>query len=169
MDVAALADRLAIQDTLHRYCRGLDRMDKALALSVFHAQSKVEYDHMFAGSGAAFIDWVWEQHRGMARHSHNITNLYVEIDGERAASEAYALVVLRFETEAGVSVVQNLGRYLDEWQRDGGRWTIRRRRYVHEFQETRLLADDAVPAARTSSRRDGGDPSYALQPALNFQ
>jgi hypothetical protein len=161
--------RLAIQDMLYRYCRGLDRMDKALALSVFHPQSEIAYDHMFAGSGAAFVDWVWEQHRGMARHSHNITNLHVEVAGQRASSEAYALVMLRLETDQGVAVVQNFGRYLDEWVREQDRWMIRRRRYVHEFQETRLLSEDPVPAERTSSRRDVSDPSYALTPKVSFE
>src|SRR5579862_288063 len=106
--------RLAIQDMLFRYCRGLDRMDKPLALSVFHPDSEVDVDGTFQGSGPAYIDWVWEQHRTAARHLHNITNLYVEAAGDTASSESYVIMNMRIETPDGVMTVHTNGRYADE-------------------------------------------------------
>lgn len=167
--IDALATKIAIRDMLHRYCRGLDRMDKQLALSVFHPDSVVDYDHMFTGTGPGFIDWVWIRHSGMARHSHNITNLYVEPGAERSASEAYVIVMLRVEGPDSVTVIQGVGRYLDQWVRHEGRWVIKRRRYIHEFGDRRVLATDDVPQALSSSRRDPSDPSYALTPELTFE
>lgn len=164
-----LACKQAIADMIYRYCRGLDRMDKPLALSVFHPQSDVDYDHMFAGSGPGFIDWVWGQHHAMARHSHNITNLYVEPGRDQCTSEAYVHVLLRTEGTESVSVIEGHGRYLDEWVPYEGRWVIKKRRYVHEFEDTRVLSRDAVPHALSSSRRDSSDPSYALEPKLTFK
>ena len=159
----------AIADMLYRYCRGLDRMDKPLALSVFHPRSELDYDHMFKGTGPGFIDWVWGQHRAMARHSHNITNLYVEAAGDKAASEAYVMVLLRLEAPDGVSVIQGNGRYLDQWVRFENRWVIKTRRYVHEFEDKRKLGHDAVPQTKSTSRRDPSDPSYSLLPKLTFE
>jgi hypothetical protein len=48
------------------------------------------------------------------------------------------------------------------------RWVIKRRRYVHEFQEIRRLESDMAPAKQVPSRRDPSDPSYSLTPNLTF-
>jgi hypothetical protein len=160
--------KLAIEDMLHRYCRGVDRMDRQLALSVFHPESAVEIDAVFTGSGPGFIDWVWERHGGVARHLHNITNVCVSGTDVAAASEAYVMALLRIESQGGLMVLQSHGRYLDEWVRFEERWVIKRRRYVHEFQEIRRLESDMSPAKQVPSRRDPSDPSYSLTPNLTF-
>jgi SnoaL-like domain len=160
--------RLEIQDMLFRYCRGLDRMDKPLALSVFHPESELDIEGAFKGSGIAFVDWVWEQHNKALRHSHNITNVYVEIAGETAASEAYVMMVMHVATPGGMTLIQGHGRYLDEWVRYEQRWVIKKRRATREFQEVRQLAAERAPGAPALSRRDGTDPSYDLRPRLNF-
>ena len=159
--------KLAIQDMLHRYCRGVDRMDRPLALSVFHPDSTVEIDAAFTGSGPGFIDWVWERHRGAARHLHNITNVCVNGNGDTAASEAYVMALMRIESAGGLMVLQSHGRYLDEWVRFEDRWVIKRRRYVHEFQEIRRMESDMAPATQVPSRRDHSDASYSLTPRLH--
>ena len=161
--------KLAIEDMLHRYCRGVDRMDRPLALSVFHPESTVEIDAAFTGSGPGFIDWVWERHRGAARHLHNITNVIVSGTDDIAASEAYVMALLRIESQNGLMVLQSHGRYLDEWVRFEARWVIKRRRYVHEFQEIRRLESDMAPGRKVPSRRDRSDASYSLTPNLTFE
>jgi hypothetical protein len=60
------------------------------------------------------------------------------------------------------------GRYLDEWVRFEERWVIKRRRYVHEFQEIRRVERDMAPATKVPSRRDQSDVSYSLTPKLTF-
>lgn len=160
--------KLAIEDMLHRYCRGVDRMDRELALSVFHPESTVEIDAAFTGSAPALIDWMWERHRSAARHLHNITNVIVSGTEDAASSEAYVMALLRIESQNGLMVIQTNGRYLDEWVRFEERWVIKRRRYVHEFQEIRRLESDMAPAKQVPSRRDPSDPSYSLTPPLTF-
>ena len=157
----------AIEDMLHRYCRGVDRMDRTLALSVFHPDSTVEIDAAFTGSGPGFIDWVWERHRSAVRHLHNITNVCVSGAGDRAASEAYVMALMRIESAGGLMTLQSHGRYLDEWVRFEDRWVIKRRRYVHEFQEIRRIENDMAPATQVPSRRDRSDASYSLAPSLH--
>jgi SnoaL-like domain len=159
--------RLAIEDMLHRYCRAVDRMDRPLALRVFHPDSTVQIDAAFTGSGPEFIDWVWERHRGAARHLHNITNVCVSGNGDVAASEAYVMALMRIESAGGLLVLQSHGRYLDEWVRFEDRWVIKHRRYVHEFQEIRRMESDMAPATQVPSRRDRSDASYSLTPRLH--
>jgi hypothetical protein len=161
-----VADKIEIRDMLHRYCRGLDRMDRALALSVFHPDSQLDYGPVFKGSGAAFIDWVWPNHEKAIRHSHNVTNCYIEVDGERAASEAYSYMLMLVETPHGAMVLRNNGRYLDEWVRYQGGWVIMKRQSVHEFFERRLLEDGTASSGPCAATRDTMDPSYQLEPPL---
>ena len=64
--MAHIAARMAIGDVLHRYARAMDRMDKPLALSCWHAGGTDEHTPLFAGSAQGFVDWVWRLHEPMA-------------------------------------------------------------------------------------------------------
>ena len=95
MPVLEIADRLEIQAALYRYCRSLDRMDKPMAYALWSEGATAKYYGMYKGTGIGFVDWVWEGHAQMQRHSHQFTNMVIgEVDGDRAASEAYGTVVL---------------------------------------------------------------------------
>ena len=158
--VRALLDERAIRETLFRYCRGVDRMDRALARACWHEGGSADYRGMFEGGADALLDWMWKLHEQMETHSHQITNLVIELDGDRAVSESYVTVVLR--TKAGRAPARDIwsrGRYLDRWSRRDGRWAIDHRLFLNDWA-TSLPAGEE-PGAPTSGRRDGSDPSYA--------
>jgi len=154
-----LIDTQAIRQALFRYCRGLDRMDKAMAYGVFHHDSTVNYHGMFQGTGHGFVDWVWQSHEGMERHSHQITNQLIELDGKQAVSEAYvSLVLWTIPQDSGEQTeIQVRGRYLDRWQKREGLWAIVDREYVQDMQ-----TDARVVRGYTSdqSTRDRHDASW---------
>lgn len=153
----ALLEKSAIRDVLSRYCRGLDRMDKAMACDVFAAASSARYYGIYQGTGHGFIDWVWEAHRAMESHSHQITNVLIELDGERAVSEAYVTVVLQQQRPAGGVEIQCRGRYLDRWAKQDGRWRIVEREHVIDTQSEIPLS---APQKSAESRRDETDASF---------
>ena len=161
----AFEDLLAkqeITEVLYRYCRGLDRMDRAMADTVWHEGGTGDYGEIFNGTGQGFLDWVWPVHAAMRRHSHQITNILIEVDGDRAISEAYVTVALRTEARSGRLVdIVGRGRYLDRWSKREGRWAIDHRRYVDDFSNVHDVAetqrtDDTI----TDAARDRTDPSY---------
>ncbi len=163
MTDAAIDDLLAkqaISEVLYRYCRGLDRMDRPMALSVWHDGATADYGSMYKGTGAGFIHWVWGQHEGMLAHSHQIANILIDVTGDRAVSEAYVTVKLRRQTAPGAIVdLIGSGRYLDRWSKRNGVWAIDERRYAHDFDSVYAPLDPGFPA---DGRRDRQDPSYAL-------
>ena len=55
-DVKALLDRQAILDCMRRYCRGVDRRDEALILSVYHPDA-IDDHGAFLGDPDEFIEW----------------------------------------------------------------------------------------------------------------
>ncbi|MBP8926502.1 MAG: nuclear transport factor 2 family protein [Pseudomonadales bacterium] len=152
-----LEDKAAIRDVLSRYCRGLDRMDKDMVRGVFAAQCSANYYGIYTGTGHGFIDWVWEAHRGMETHSHQITNVLIELNGDSAVSEAYITVVLQQQRPSGAVEIQVRSRYLDRWSKRDGHWLIIEREHVTDTQsEIPLQAISKSP----ESRRDRDDASF---------
>ena len=150
-----------IRDVLYHYCRALDRMDKALAYSVWHADGTALYHDMYEGTGRGFVDWVWDAHAAMERHSHQVTNSIIRVDGTRAVSEAYVTVALwtAVDAQGEQQEIIGRGRYLDQWSQRAGRWAIDQREHVLDMQSISPLNPGYVNAA---SRRDTNDPSFGL-------
>ncbi|QDX81669.1 hypothetical protein B9N43_10630 [Denitratisoma sp. DHT3] len=155
--IDALLEKSAIRDALSRYCHSLDRMDKAMAYDVFAADSSALYYGIYEGTGHGFIDWVWESHRAMESHSHQITNVLIELDGDSAISEAYVTVVLQQRRPSGGAEIQCRGRYLDRWAKQDGRWRIVEREHVIDTQSEIPLP---APQKSAESRRDASDPAF---------
>jgi hypothetical protein len=157
--VAALLDERAIRDVLASYCRGIDRIDHELARSVWHPDGTADYVGVFAGSGAAFVEFCLTAHMTFAAHSHQITNVLIALDGDLATSEAYVTARLRnagaHESPTDLIVC---GRYLDKWSRRDGRWAIDHRLFVTDISSTYPVAE----SVESAYRRDSDDPSYAL-------
>lgn len=160
-----LTAKQEIRDWLARYCRAMDRMDEALARSVYHVGARFVYEGMFEGTGDEFVDWVWKMHAGMARHSHQINNALIEVGGDRAVSEAYVTAALwtQPDAEGRQSEVVVRGRYLDRWSRQKGGWAIDARTFLADTQSFTPIRTGAVAP---SSTRDESDPSYALFSSL---
>ena len=159
-----LVAKQAITEVLYRYCRGLDRMDRALCDTVWHPGGTADYGAIYAGTGEGFLDWVWPTHAALRRHSHQITNILVEVDGDTAISEAYVTVALRSDPEPGRVVdIQSRGRYVDRWSRRDGVWAIDHRVFVDDLTNLHdVPASPMTDETGSPSRRDTDDPSYQL-------
>ena len=154
-----LADKQAITDLIYRYCRSMDRIDAELGYSLWHDDAVADYGDTYRGSGRGFIDFVCEQHRGLVAQSHQITNISIQVDGDRAGSEAYVFATVRMQAGEQLKQIYVWGRYVDEWARRDGRWAIAKRVTLIDFDEIR----DVVPlTAAGQGRRDRSDPSYAV-------
>jgi hypothetical protein len=163
-----LLAKQAIAEVIYSYCRGLDRMDRDLAVSTWHKDGTADYGPIFNGTGAGFVDWVWNAHTAFTAHSHQVTNILISVDlaDDRAVSESYVTVALRTApNEGSVIDVVGRGRYLDRWSRRGDRWAIDHRQYVDDFQSVYTMpATDAIAASAATGRRGPDDPSYEVLP-----
>jgi hypothetical protein len=159
-----VADRLAITEQIYRYCRSVDRLDVALGHRVFHPDSYADFG-LYRGSGRGWIDFICQEHRKFLHHSHQVTNIVIELAGERAGSEAYVTATLRAHEGERLMQRQFWARYVDEWSRRDGAWAIDRRECVIDFDS---LAEVSPIAEHHRSRRDGDDPSYAALGLANL-
>jgi hypothetical protein len=154
-EVRYLRDRLDIQDCIHRYCRGLDRLDREIALSAYHADA-VDDRGPFTGAPADFIDWVFPHLQSAAGTSHNISNITCEIDGDTAHTESY--ITFHVWMADGKSVIMGGARYIDRLERRGGKWAIAHREALNDYL-VQLEASPLQPGALVGSRNQN-DRSY---------
>jgi hypothetical protein len=97
----------------------------------------------------------------MSGHSHQVTNVLVEIGDGRAVSESYVTVHLRTGGERAADLIGR-GRYLDRFEHRDGRWAIVHRRYVADLLAVLPGAAEPGRGGTSSTRRDRTDPSYEL-------
>jgi hypothetical protein len=163
--LAELADHQAIREMLYRYCRAMDRMDHQLGSSVWHPGGTADYGVIFDGTGQGFVDWVMVIHANLDRHSHQLANVLIEVNGDQAASEAYVTATLRATPAENGDVVEitSRGRYLDRWSRRQAGWAIDHRVFVDDMTTTRTLtAEEAGEPSGGPGRRTFEDPSYEV-------
>jgi hypothetical protein len=160
--VRGLKDRQDILDCLYRYCRGIDRFDRDLLLSAYHADA-VDDHGVFVGVAADFADWALTYHREyQVSHHHAILNHSCELDGDTAHTETYFLYEAVNKTGP---VTLAGGRYIDRFERRNGQWGIAARVCVTEWAAE--LGPDAFPKEFKSAllsncvrSRDKDDISY---------
>jgi hypothetical protein len=155
----AVIDRQQITDQIYRYCRAMDRIDHELGYAIWHEHGTADYGHNFQGTGRAFIDHVCQQHAGLLHHSHQVSNIIIEIDGDCAGSEAYVTATLRMMRDGRLLQMTVLSRYVDSWSRRGGRWAIDHRIAIMDMDEVREVSP---MMAHDRARRDRTDPSYSV-------
>lgn len=153
------ADRLAILDQLSRYCRSVDRLDVACGHGVFHEDSTADFSPGYTGTGRGWIDYICVKHREFLHHSHQVTNVIIELDGDKAGSEAYVFATL--QRRDGDRIVQHefWARYIDTWSKRAGVWAIDTRDCIVDYGVMREV--DALPG-NPRSARDTTDPSYSV-------
>jgi hypothetical protein len=153
-----VADRMAITDQLYRYCRSVDRLDVPLGHRVFHPDSRADFG-IYKGTGRGWIDFICQEHRKFLHHSHQVTNIVIDVMGDRAGSESYVTATLRARDGDKLMQRQFWARYVDQWSRRDGNWAIDRRECVIDFAS---IAEVQALGDHQRSRRDDGDPSYEV-------
>ncbi len=147
--VRVLQDRQAIQDCLMTYSRAVDRLDRELLLSVYHADATDDHG-VFVGSPEEFADWAIAMHTAThLSHQHCIFNYTVDLQGDVAHTEAYYMFVGLNRT--GRPYTMTGGRYLDRFERRDGRWAIAARICVRDWTQLTEIPAHLDQAAMTAA------------------
>lgn len=158
-----LADRADIVDCLHRYARGMDRLDRELARSAYHDDA-VDDHVAFVGPVEEFLDWAFGYHSSQRRHQHYVTNHHIELDGDEAHVESYFVFVATEAAEERPLTLHG-GRYVDRFERRDGRWAIAARVCLPEWSSELAKPPTSAADSQTDMRgnviaRDPSDTSY---------
>jgi hypothetical protein len=136
MDIDEISARLAIQEALARYCRGVDRGDAALIESAYHPDA-LDIHGSFRGTPAEFAALCIEKFDAAKNivGQHHVTNSVMDIAGEEARVESYFLA-WRPQANAVTGdpeIVPLGGRYLDRFEKRGNEWRIARRETIFDW------------------------------------
>lgn len=181
-----VADRLAIQDVMLRWCRAVDRLDVEAIRDVFHADGHDNHGP-YSGGVDGLIDWVRARHKGIPFSSHQVSNMLIEFAGpDIALAETYARTIQTYPPEARASLVQLVGsneklpdgevdyftssRYIDRFERRNGVWKIRERTVVSDWKRVVPVPATApsAPGAVARGRRDQEDVLFRERSKLGL-
>lgn len=167
--LAALIARQEITEVLFRYCRGCDRADEAALRACFHPGS-VHAHGAFQGLSADFVDLAMAIVRPLKASTHMVTNVMIELSGDRAVSECHFLAHHRrakFDGDGEEDMFLK-GRYLDRFEHRDGAWKIVSRTGLHDFERVLEPADRTLTSASADQlgRKWPDDPLYAMLAAI---
>jgi len=164
MDMTEIADRLAIAETLARYCRGIDRCDAQQLAAAFTPDAMIDY-----GDGARpvadVIPGLMAGLGAMRLTQHNISNTVMRLAGDTARAETNCVALHIIPGPDGEAEVILGGRYLDRLAKREGRWLIAERLYVMDWNRTApstmALEGGLFDGLQRRGARGGDDPAAA--------
>jgi hypothetical protein len=150
MDDAALTESLRILlakqeilEVIMRYCRGIDRKDRELILSVFHPDAIDDHGTGTLRSPEDLAQLVVEGEQEYLMHF--MGNVMIEVDRDAAFAESYFISFCPDQRAGKTYTRTRAGRYLDRFEARSGEWRIAYRRVVDEWgrlDEVGLEPDD---------------------------
>lgn len=156
--IAALLDRQEILDCMTRFSRSMDRFDRELFLSTFHADATIAAGN-FVGGPADLYDWASNMHeQGQVATHHNLLNHTCDIDGDVAHTETYYLFVGRNRDDSNWIAG---GRYIDRLERRDGQWKIALRTNAIEWSG--MVPTMPIPFADVPDINLNGAPSRSQE------
>ena len=162
-ELQTLLAKQAITEELYKYCRGFDRLDDELAISVWHEGGTLQYANGPVQTMAEYLPPSTEIRSIMANCSHQITNLLIKVKGEKAVSEAYVTASMQEPVGENNQQAENLyrGRYIDQWSFKNGKWGIDHRQFLADsYTRIEFTNGFAGSGFLDQSKRDRSDPSY---------
>ena len=159
MTLEKLLARQEIADVITRYARGIDRLDFDLVRSCYHSDAYDDHGSM-KGSVEEFIESARTFLPRFAATMHFLGNMLIEVDGDVARAETYAVAYHRLLNSDGSGKDDIWGiRYVDRFEARNGDWRIAYRVVAQEWRRV-----DSVPAGHIRGggpglwgTRDGND------------
>ncbi len=157
-----------ITDLLHRYCRGVDRLDMEMVRSCYHPDATDSHGS-FHGSVEEYLEWSERLLRRYTATMHTLSNILVEVEAASGAavrwarSESYGVAYHR--TDGGPPELNlTVGfRFIDDLcRRNGGPWLIHHRVATTEW--VREEQHRPIDPRFLSGSRDRSDPLYIDRP-----
>jgi hypothetical protein len=145
-----VADQLAIQELVYRWCRAVDRLDYDAMPALFHPDAYDDHGP-YKGDVPGLIAWIRKRHETIVFSMHQMTNVLVEFaDDDNALVESCLSLIQRYAPGTAESLSQLTdskfskdrtvdlharSRYIDRVQRRDGVWRVLRRTLVQDWKQ----------------------------------
>jgi SnoaL-like domain len=166
-ELQILVDKHRITELLTRYLRAIDRGDIDTLRACYRPGATEEHGGMYAGPAQGYIDSIQEALRHpRSVGTHTLSNVLVDLDGDRARSEHYVLALTRVRVDGVVTDYLVSSRIVDDLERADGQWGIARRRLRFDWSQelgprpASWLGGRLDPAQLLHSGKYPDDPIY---------
>lgn len=154
----------AIKAVQIQYCRACDRMDFELMRACFHPDATTDYGYF----GGGVDDFIAGAQAGLPMYvctTHTTGNQSVEVDGDTAWAEHYAVATHRIAAtdDAPEHDFVTAVRYIDRMECRGGDWRIARRVLVLDWMRSDPVTVIEPRPDVQPGRRDRSDASYTAR------
>ena len=153
--------RACIDDALRSYCRGIDRLDAPSVAAAFHPGAdlvdygpkplKIEQfvEYALVSLGDKFV-----------ATQHRLSNVTVEVTGDRALVEAYVLAYHVEDTGDERRLHTFSGRYIDRFEERNGEWKIAQRTLRNDWSTVAPMGESMSGSWVSSGRAGSPDPIF---------
>ena len=146
-----------IRDLLLTYCRGIDRCEIELVKRAFWEDAYDNHGAFAAPAWQFAADIIESKLTKTTWTTHSVTNHLVELEGERAFSEAIIFAYQKSDESDDIQMLA--GRYVDRWERRGGEWRIAYRNLVHDWSGSLSLRPWSLSSVPPDAFLQGGRQS----------
>lgn len=163
----ALIDKQAITECLMRYCRGVDRADRAAFESAYWPDATD--DHVkYVGGVPGLVEFVFVAIARM-RTSHMMGNILIELVSD---THAYCESYVRAYHEAagglfGPEEMELGARYIDLFEKRNGEWRIRHRKVCIDYYRNGAATSDwkngRYVEGPSRGEKQPADPLYGMR------
>ena len=131
-----LIDCQQIEQSLIAYCMQLDRMDLAALAALFTDDCEVDFgdDPRLKSSGSAALAQSMQRVWRWVRTSHHLSNVVIDFVNDDTANVTSYVYAWHENPDGSNATI--LGRYLDRFVRQSGRWLIAQRRMEMNGNDT---------------------------------
>ena len=147
-------DRQEIVEVLARYTRAVDRRDWEALRACYHPGA-LDHHTGYDGDADGFVDFVMKVMPENLVTQHLVGQQFVEVDGDVARSEAYAINTHRHIGEPDQDYTSGC-RYVDRMERRNGEWRIAERFAVRDWtrSDANRFYDTDIPGPKGTRDRD---------------
>lgn len=148
-----MMDKEAIRELALLYCRGVDRKDYALLRTLYTKDGTDTHGRHFDGPADEYVDFLEQALQTARIGAHYLCNHLIEVDGDQAQGEVYALGFHQMPDEAGKMHEEFVGvRYLDHYRKENGQWRFASRNVMFDLESIKPITSTApVPVPEDDS------------------
>jgi hypothetical protein len=159
--ISAMVDRDEIRQVIYRYCRGIDRRRYDLVRDCYHPDATDDHGE-YRGDVDGFIDYVARTMTIWESTNHFVGNILIDLDGDRARVESYAIAFHHMAARADKPVRELIARirYVDDFERRDGRWRIAARLSLIDATRRDELTDWVLGPEYTRGSLGDDDPVF---------
>lgn len=147
----ALLDKKAIEEVLLKFLRGCDRAEPDLVEQAYWPDGWEDHGGTFNGPASEWIAVVKERLTRAGMMNHLAMNLVIDLkSASTATAECYILTASRLQVKGESFDTRTLARCVDQMEKRGDEWRIRRRTMCWEWNEEHEITETWARGSITS-------------------